>query len=89
MVTAGLAAPARLTGRAAAGGRAGISYDKLGRYGEAVADFARAVELDPTNANALFNRGSALDSLGEFDRAVADYTRALQLDMSIALPRRE
>ncbi len=54
-----------------------------------MADFTRAVELDPSNANALFNRGSALDSLGEFDRAVADYTRALQLDMSIVLPRRE
>ncbi len=66
----------------------GISLDKLGRYTEAVSDFTRAVELDPGNANALFNRGSALDSLGEFDRAVADYTLALQLDMTAARPGR-
>ena len=39
------------------------------------------LELDPTNANAYFNRGSAYDSIGDFDAAIADYTRALDLDM--------
>ena len=40
------------------------------------------LELDPSNANAYFNRGSAYDSIGDFDAAIADYTRALDLDMS-------
>jgi Flp pilus assembly protein TadD len=42
------------------------------------------LELDPTNANAYFNRGSAYDSIGDFDAAIADYTRALDLDMAAA-----
>ncbi len=42
----------------------------------------QAVRLDPSNASALFNRGSALDSLGHFDDAIADFTRALELDMA-------
>jgi tetratricopeptide (TPR) repeat protein len=41
--------------------RRGISYDKLGQYDKAVEDFSVAIRLDPTNANLLFNRGSALD----------------------------
>lgn len=42
------------------------------------------IELDPGNANAYFNRGSAYDSIGDFDAAIADYTKALDLDMSAA-----
>jgi tetratricopeptide (TPR) repeat protein len=42
------------------------------------------LELDPTNANAYFNRGSTFDSLGQYDRAIADYTRALELDREMA-----
>ena len=39
------------------------------------ADLTEAVRLDPSNASALFNRGSALDSLGRFDHAIADFTK--------------
>ena len=60
----------------------GISYDKLGQFEDAIADFTRVLELDPTNVNAFFNRGSAYDSLGQYEKAVADYTRALDLDSS-------
>ena len=38
------------------------------------------VELDRTNANAFFNRGSTHDSLGAYDKAIADYTRALEME---------
>ena len=34
----------------------GISYDKLGQFEEAIADFTRVLELDPSNVNAYFNR---------------------------------
>lgn len=47
------------------------------------------LELDGSNANAYFNRGSTHDSLGAYDKAIADYSRALDLDraaqMSAAL----
>ena len=34
----------------------GISFDKLGQFAEAIADFTRVLELDPSNVNAYFNR---------------------------------
>lgn len=58
----------------------GISFDKLGDFKKAVADFTTVIKLDPNNVNAYFNRGSAFDSLGQYDRAVSDYTKALDLD---------
>lgn len=49
------------------------------------ADFTRVLELDGTNANAYFNRGSTHDSLGAYDKAIADYSRALDLDRQAQL----
>ena len=43
------------------------------------------LELDATNANAYFNRGSTYDTLGAYDKAIADYTRALDLDRQMQL----
>ena len=40
-----------------------VSFDKLGRFKEAIRDFDSVIKLDPTNANAYFNRGSAYDSV--------------------------
>jgi tetratricopeptide (TPR) repeat protein len=60
--------------------RRGISYDKLGKYEAAVADFSRVLELEPTNSVAYFNRGSTYDSMGAHDHAIADFGRALELD---------
>ena len=65
-------------------GSRGISYDKMGKYDEAISDFTQVLLLDPQNVNAVFNRGSSYDSVGQYDKAVADYSRALDLDASIA-----
>ena len=43
-----------------------VSFDKLGRYKDAIRDFDSVLNLDPTNANAYFNRGSAYDSVPFF-----------------------
>ena len=42
------------------------------------------LDLDPTNANAYFNRGSTYDSMGLYDKAIADYTRALEIDRDVS-----
>lgn len=34
----------------------GISFDKLGRFEDAVADFSEVLRLEPLNVNAYFNR---------------------------------
>ena len=44
-------------------------------------DFSRVIEIDPSNANAYFNRGCCYDSIGELDLAISDYSVALELDL--------
>ncbi len=45
----------------------------------AIANFTRAIKLDPNNANAYYERGQAV-SLVDANAAIADYTQALQID---------
>ena len=59
----------------------GISYERTGRYREAIEDFTAVTILDRENANAYFNRGCCYDSVGELDLAISDYSMARELDM--------
>ena len=36
---------------------------QMGRLDEAIADYSRAIELDPKNSNAYHNRGSTNDKV--------------------------
>ena len=46
---------------------------------QVIADFDRAIELDPTDTLAYYNRGNAHSDLGDLDAALADYQSALAL----------
>lgn len=46
-------------------------------YDRAIADFNRALELDPGNLEALMRRGDAYGRIGEFGRGLADLNRAI------------
>jgi len=45
-----------------------------------IADFDRAIAIDPKNANAYTQRGSLYQLFGELDRAIADLTTAVALN---------
>jgi tetratricopeptide (TPR) repeat protein len=47
---------------------------------KAVADFSRAIELDPRHAEALAGRGVLYAELGQHEKAVADLSRFLELN---------
>ena len=53
---------------------------ELKAYEAALAAYDRALDLDPTNADAWTNKGGMLRSLGRDDEAVVAYARALELD---------
>ena len=55
------------------------------RYGKAVADLGKAIELDPDNAAAHYVRGVVWDELGEYDKAIADYTRVIAFNPAFAI----
>jgi lipoprotein NlpI len=45
-----------------------------------MADFEKAIEIDPKLAPAYTGRGIAYEKKGDHDRAIADYSKAIELD---------
>ena len=45
----------------------------------AIADYSKAIRLDPKYAEAYHDRGTVYDYIDEEDKAIADYTEAIQL----------
>ena len=58
----------------------GISKGEQGDLDGAVADFGRAIELDPGYALAYLNRGNARSFQGNSEAAIIDFDRAVTLD---------
>jgi tetratricopeptide (TPR) repeat protein len=54
-----------------------------GDYDSALANFDRAIHLDPNNAEAYDSRGEVYASKGDYARAIADYNEALRLDLRL------
>jgi tetratricopeptide (TPR) repeat protein len=46
----------------------------------AIADFTRAIQLDPNLASAYAGRGTEYYKKSDWDRAIADFTQAIRLD---------
>ena len=57
----------------------GIANFQSGRYRAAVADYDRALRLDPDAARIYGNRGLAKRILGRYREAIADYDQAVRL----------
>ena len=51
---------------------------------KSLADYDRAIQLNPNNAIAYYNRGNAKYALGRNQEAIADYDRASQRDSNNA-----
>lgn len=63
----------------------GIQYrDHKGEYDLAIAEFNKALELNPNSAAAYINRGSVYKLKGEYDLAMADFTKTLELNPNSA-----
>jgi Tfp pilus assembly protein PilF len=58
----------------------GTFLQQMGRHDEALHDFEKAAELDPTYVPAWTNRGFARLMLGQFAQAEADLTKSIELD---------
>lgn len=77
--------------RAAALVHRGVIRAQVGQHVRAVADFGRALRLDPSYAQALVERGAVHQERGAFAIAVRDFDAALALDPTLtpASARRE
>ena len=56
-----------------------IVFEAKGDHDRAIADFTKAIEINPHDAEAYYNRGIANQVKGDRDLAIADYTRALEI----------
>ena len=51
----------------------GAAYEAKGQNERAVADFSKALDIDPRLAKAYYNRAAVYRAKSEIDRAIADY----------------
>lgn len=58
----------------------GNDYFDSNQAQKAVQAYAKALEIDPTNANVLTDQGVMFRALGFYDRALANFEKASKLD---------
>jgi uncharacterized protein YecT (DUF1311 family) len=65
-------------------GNRGNSYQATRDFRSAVADYDRAIQLNPNDSIMFGNRGIAYGSEGEIERAIADFSEAIRLNPNFA-----
>ena len=63
----------------------GVAYADKGRYAEAIADFTKAIQLNPDVPDHYKVRGDAYRKIGKFEQAIADYNKVIELVPNNAL----
>ena len=58
----------------------GVENSKLKQNDKTIADYTRAIELDPKSAEAYINRGNAYLNMGKKKEAEADFAKAKMLN---------
>ena len=53
-------------------------------YKGAIADFTKAIEINPEFTQAYLNRGVAYAFLQDYQAAIADYTKAIEINPKLA-----
>eukprot|EP00462_Mataza_sp_D1_P000542 CAMPEP_0175096448 /NCGR_PEP_ID=MMETSP0086_2-20121207/4740_1 /TAXON_ID=136419 /ORGANISM="Unknown Unknown, Strain D1" /LENGTH=919 /DNA_ID=CAMNT_0016369855 /DNA_START=130 /DNA_END=2889 /DNA_ORIENTATION=- len=53
-----------------------LVYVKLGKYGDAITDCTKVLQLDPNNPKAFFRRGLAYKGQNRWDEALSDFENA-------------
>lgn len=62
-------------------GKRGMAFSAHSDYEQAIADFDRALALDPLYAGAYLLRGIAFSARNDYEQAVADFDRVLAVDV--------
>ena len=58
----------------------GLDKYDAGNYQGAIADFNKAIEIDPQNADAYYYRAYAKGQLKDYQGAIADFTKTIEIN---------
>ncbi|MDR2694443.1 MAG: TonB family protein [Chitinispirillales bacterium] len=61
------------------------AYDDKKEYDNAIAEYTKAIQMDPGSADAYLGRGRNHNAKNDHGKAIADYTKAIQLNPNSAL----
>ena len=62
----------------------GVSNLNLNKPEKAFEDFSRAIDMDPSRADAYLGRANTLNTLGRYEESLPDYNRAIEIDPKLA-----
>jgi tetratricopeptide (TPR) repeat protein len=62
----------------------GDNYLSSGNYELAIAEYTKAIDVDPTLASLYYNRGLAYSLYEKYELAVVDYTKSIEIDPKYA-----
>lgn len=64
----------------------GVEKDEQKDYKGAIAEYSKAIALNPKYAIAYYNRGISKNNLKDYQGAIADYTKAIEINPKDAAP---
>jgi len=62
----------------------GVSHLNTGKPEEALADFNRAVKINPELADGYLGRANTLNTMGKYNKSLEDYDRAIAIKPDLA-----
>jgi len=62
----------------------GVEADRQGKHDMAIAQFNKAIEINPQFAEAYYSRGIAYLSMGNRYQAISDFTKVIEINPNIA-----
>ena len=63
----------------------GVEKYEVGNYQGAIADWNKAIEINPQDALAYYNRGLAKYDSGDHQGAIVDYNKAIEINPQYSL----
>jgi tetratricopeptide (TPR) repeat protein len=64
---------------------AGVAHEQSGDLDRAIAEYSKALEIDPKFADVLCRRASAFHGQGAFDNAIADFSKVISAEPKHAM----
>ena len=61
----------------------GQAWAEKGDNDRAIADYTKAIVIDPKDAGAYYSRGNAWYNKSDYDKAIADYTKTIEINPKV------